>query len=153
MNEQIARLRMNRQVFLLGRVEHHALPPYYHACDLFATASLSEMNSISMLEAMASGLYVVQRLDIYNRNQISPGENGNTFETAQEMAALLREEAALSPEQREARRRRVTAYTQRYGEEEFIRAVLNVYERAISEYNAKRNIKARAKANSRKGRS
>ena len=30
---------------LLGRLEHNALPPYYHACDVFATASLSEMNS------------------------------------------------------------------------------------------------------------
>ena len=64
------------QVRLLGRIEHAALPPYYHACDAFATASLSEMNSISMLEAMASGLYVLQRLDLYNKDQITPGVSG-----------------------------------------------------------------------------
>ena len=114
--------------------------------DLFTTASLSEMNSISMLEAMASGLYVIQRLDIYNKNQITPGENGNVFNTAEEMAALLREEAALTPEQRALRRQKVTAFTQRYGEKEFIRAVLNVYERAMAEYKAKMKIKAKAKS-------
>ena len=127
LERQIARLGVGAQVRLLGRIEHQFLPPYYHACDLFTTASLSEMNSISMLEAMASGLYVIQRLDIYNKNQITPGENGNVFNTAEEMAALLREEAALTPEQRALRRQKVTAFTQRYGEKEFIRAVLNVY--------------------------
>ena len=143
---EIARLGVGAQVRLLGRIEHQFLPPYYHACDLFTTASLSEMNSISMLEAMASGLYVIQRLDIYNKNQITPGENGNVFNTSEEMAALLREEAALTPEQRALRRQKVTAFTQRYGEKEFIRAVLNVYERAMAEYKAKMKIKAKAKS-------
>ena len=64
---QIHANHMDRQIQLLGKIEHSLLPPYYHACDLFATASLSEINSISMLEAMASGLYVLQRLDIYNK--------------------------------------------------------------------------------------
>ena len=102
LERQIVRLGVGAQVRLLGRIEHQFLPPYYHACDLFTTASLSEMNSISMLEAMASGLYVIQRLDIYNKNQITPGENGNVFNTAEETVALLREEAALTPEQRTA---------------------------------------------------
>ena len=146
LERQIVRLGVGAQVRLLGRIEHQFLPPYYHACDLFTTASLSEMNSISMLEAMASGLYVIQRLDIYNKNQITPGENGNVFNTAEEMAALLREEAALTPEQRALRRQKVTAFTQRYGEKEFIRAVLNVYERAMAEYKAKMKIKAKAKS-------
>ena len=148
LDEQIRRLGMENQVQMLGRIEHIELPPYYHACDLFATASLSEMNSISMLEAMASGLYVVQRLDIYNRNQIVPGENGNVFTNADELAALLREEDALSPSGRAVRRKTVSAYTQRYGEKDFIRAVLNVYDRAIAEYALKQKAKETVKKKS-----
>ncbi len=147
LDEQIRRLGMEKQVRLLGRIEHAELPPYYHACDLFATASLSEMNSISMLEAMASGLYVVQRLDIYNRSQIVPGENGNVFTDADGMAALLREEDALSPAERAARRKTVSAFTQRYGEKDFIRAVLNVYDRAAAKYALKQKAKETAKKN------
>ncbi len=145
LDEQIRRLDIERQVRMLGRIEHAELPPYYHACDLFATASLSEMNSISMLEAMASGLYVVQRLDIYNRNQIVPGENGNVFTDADGMAALLREEDALSPAERAARRKTVSAFTQRYSEKDFIRSVLNVYDRAIAKYALKQKAKETAK--------
>ena len=145
LDDQILRLGVEDQVRMMGRIEHNELPPYYHACDLFATASLSEMNSISMLEAMASGLYVVQRLDIYNQEQIVPGENGNVFTDAAGMAALLREADALSPAERAKRRETVSAFTRRYGEKEFIRAVLHVYDRAVAEYalkqKAKENIK------------
>ena len=150
LDEQIRRLRLENQVRMLGRIEHAELPPYYHACDLFATASLSEMNSISMLEAMASGLYVLQRLDIYNRNQIVPGENGNVFTDADGMAALLREEDALSSDRRAERRRTVSAFTQRYGEKDFIRAVLNVYDRAIAEHVLKQKAKETVKKKSRR---
>lgn len=135
LNEQIETLDMSLQISLLGRIEHQDIPPYYHACDLFATASLSEMNSISMLEAMASGLYVVQRFDVYNKAQISVGENGATFDTSQEMATLLLEQGSLTPSQCKQRRQTVTAYTTRYGKKEFIAQVLDVYTRAIYQYN------------------
>ncbi|MEG2652040.1 MAG: glycosyltransferase, partial [Ruthenibacterium sp.] len=137
LSRQILTLGMQKQIKLLGRIEHAALPPYYHACDLFTTASLSEINSISMLEAMASGLYIIQRYDLYNKNQIIVGENGATYTTAEEMAALLREECALSSAQRVTRRATVTACATRYGCKEFVAAVMNVYQRALREYKAK----------------
>ena len=68
LREQVEAHGLQNQIHLLGRIDHELLPPYFQACDLFTTASLSEINSISMLEAMASGLYVIQRLDIYNRD-------------------------------------------------------------------------------------
>lgn len=137
LNAQISRLGMNSQIKLLGPIKHDELPPYYHACDLFATASLSEMNSISMLEAMASGLYVLQRLDIYNKGQISCGENGNLYETAAEFAALVKEEGEMNKEQRAQRSEIVTNYTKKYGKQEFIDQVLNVYQRASARFEAK----------------
>lgn len=125
---------LERQVFLLGKIDHDLLPPYYHACDAFATASLSEINSISMLEAMASGLYVLQRLDIYNKNQITEGVNGSLYTSAAEFGNLVRETAALDANARLVRRRNVTDSTQKYGRAEFIAAVVNVYERAMATY-------------------
>ena len=125
------------QVRLLGGIEHSALPPYYHACDAFATASLSEMNSISMLEAMASGLYVLQRLDLYNKDQIAPGVSGDFFSTREGFAALCREQAALSGVQKAARRAGVEAESRKYGKGEFAHRVLDVYQRAAAEYSGK----------------
>lgn len=130
LNKLVTKLGMKNQIQLLGPIKHEELPPYYRACNLFATASLSEMNSISMLEAMASGLYILQRLDIFNKGQISEGENGNTFTTASELAVLIKQEGEMNETEREERGKRVTAFTQKYGKEEFIESVLNVYERA-----------------------
>lgn len=87
-----------------------------------------------MLEAMASGLYVLQRLDIYNKNQITVGVNGALYTNAAEFGALVKEQAALDPAARQQRRRSVTGSTQQYGREEFIAAVVNVYERAMVTY-------------------
>lgn len=132
--QQINRLNIGNQVKLLGRIDHDKLPAYYQACDLFATASLSEMNSISMLEATASGLYVVQRLDELNRDQIESGQNGDVFSTPKEFTAIVQEYADLSPQKRQERKKSVEAYSKRYGPKEFIASVLGIYEKAIKEY-------------------
>lgn len=138
LQHQIDTLGVGTQVKLLGRIEHDELPPYYQACNLFATASLSEMNSISMLEAMASGLYVLQRYDVYNKDQISEGVNGHTFTSCEEFGAQLDEQLALTEAQRTARRKSVTEYTQRYGIDQFLDSVLTVYQRAVLSYDQKR---------------
>ena len=36
-----------------------------------------------MLEAMPSGLYVLQRLDLHNKDQIAPGVSGDFFSTGE----------------------------------------------------------------------
>lgn len=136
LQQQIDTLQINKQITLLGRIEHNQLPPYYHACDVFATASLSEMNSIAMLEATASGLYVLQRLDVFNKDQIVPNVNGNLFNTSAEFANLVQEQGNLSLQEKQLRREKVTAHSQKYGKAEFIRSVLNIYDRAILKYNA-----------------
>ncbi len=127
LQEQIDQAGLSSQIKLLGKIDHSQLPPYYHAMDVFTTASLSEINSISMLEAMASGLYVIQRLDIYNKDQITVGTNGALYETPEQFKALILEQAALTAEAKAERRKKVTSSTRRYGQEEFINAVLNFF--------------------------
>lgn len=135
---QIHSLGMEGQIRLMGKMDHGTLPPYFHACDLFVTASLSEINSISMLEAMASGLYVLQRLDIYNKDQIREGVNGHLYTTGPEFTALVQEQVALSESAKQARRKTVCDSTRGYGPREFTQAVVDVYNRALDEYAARR---------------
>lgn len=52
-----------------GKVIHDELPPYIHTCDIYVTASLSDTNSISMLEGMAGGLPVLQLYDELNADR------------------------------------------------------------------------------------
>ena len=90
LRDQIAALGCGDRVIMSGRVEHPELPPYLLASDIYVTASLSDTNSISMLEGMAAGLPVLQRRDPINANQIKDGENGWSFDSPEEMAELLR---------------------------------------------------------------
>lgn len=127
LQEKITENGMQNQIYLLGKKDHDDLPRYYQACGLFATASLSEMNSISLLEATASGLYAVQRLDEKNRDQIVSEVNGEEFTTQQEFAEIVRRHHALPPGEKAARSRQVSAHACRYGTKEFTEKVLAVY--------------------------
>jgi 1,2-diacylglycerol 3-alpha-glucosyltransferase len=93
-------LGISEMVTFTGLIKHEDVAAVFAACDIFATASLSEMNSISMLEGMASGLPALQRYDELNADQIEDGVNGYHFRTAEEMAARMKEIRALSPEAR-----------------------------------------------------
>ena len=110
---------------------HDVLPPYLASCDVFATASLSEMNSISMLEAMATGLPVLQRYDELNADQIREGINGFTFQNAEEFAKHLRYIRALSAEQLQALKTSVIDSVHQNGAEEIADCMLNVYQKAL----------------------
>ena len=86
---------------------------------------------------MASGLYVVQRLDLYNREQIDQGKNGDVFVDTSGYAKIIRGWDALSDSEKSALRAGVSDTTRRYGEKEFTRSVIHVYQRAVYEYSMK----------------
>lgn len=131
LEEQIKNIGANAQIKMLGRIEHEELPPYYQACDMFATASLTEMNSISLIEANASGLYTAHRLDADNLDQIEDGVNGKFFETQKEFEEIVREHSHLSDKAKAKRKKAVTEYAKRYGPKEFCEAVVEVYEKVL----------------------
>ena len=73
------RLGIDKVVVFTGKVPNGQLLPYYAACDVFLTASLSDTNSISMLEAMSMGLPIIQREDVINKGQVVENVNGFIF--------------------------------------------------------------------------
>lgn len=89
LEHQAKNLGIENMVTFTGAVMHNDLPPYLAACDIYVTASLSDTNSISMLEGMATGLPVLQRLDKLNEDQVVDGKNGYVFNTPEEMASEL----------------------------------------------------------------
>ncbi len=76
---QAKRLGIDNVVIFTGKVPNGQLLPYYAACDVFLTASLSDTNSISMLEAMSMGLPIIQREDVINKGQVVENVNGFIF--------------------------------------------------------------------------
>ena len=98
--EQLAQqLGITDTVVFTGKVLHPDLPPYAHTCDIYVTASLSDTNSISMLEGMAGGLPVLQLYDELNADQVTDGVNGYMFRDAAEMGQRLRQIRDMEPEE------------------------------------------------------
>lgn len=122
-----------KNVAFTGKIPHEKLPPYLCSGNVYISASLSEMHSISMLEGMASGLTVLQRQDPQNLDQIKSGVNGYLFETADEMGAKLREIAALEPSQKEELKQSVAASVAEHSGKEISEFILKIYRQAQDE--------------------
>ncbi len=127
-------LGIGDRVIFTGAIPHEQLPPYYACCNAYATASLSEMYSISMLEAQASGLPVVQWLDPDNIDQIQVGVNGYLFETEEEFGTILHKLAAVSPEQRGGLSQMVRDSVKERSSDSIARYLLDLYQQAINKH-------------------
>lgn len=132
-------LGIKNQIIFTGKLDHNDVASYYYASDIYTTASLTEINSISMLEAMASGLMVLQRFDLYNKDQIVAGENGFLYNDSLEFVKLVKRFHDMPVEERQKARDTVYAFSRHYGPAEFIEKVINVYDIAVHKYNS--NIK------------
>ena len=133
------------KVRFTGRVEHEDLPAYYMMSKLYLTSSLSEMNSISMLEAMAMGLPVLQRVDEINKDQIQVGKNGYLFYDEKEMYKYLKYLSSLDDERYKQIKFEVEETVSQKDELEIARKELKVYEKAIERGKLQEMMKRKSK--------
>lgn len=120
-------LKIDDLVTFAGRVEHDDLVNFYACCDLYVTTSLSDTNSISMLEAMATGLPVLHILDELNEGQVIEGVNGFIFNDAQEMYKKIIAYKNLSDEDKHILRCSVIESVKKSGQENLANYLLDVY--------------------------
>jgi len=66
-----------------------AIPDYYRAADVFVTASVTETQGLTVLEAMAAGVPVVARRDPSFASMIRDGKDGLLFENQAELGDAL----------------------------------------------------------------
>ncbi len=67
-------------VHFAGQVSQAELPKYHRAADLYLSASHSDGSSVSLMEALASGVPALVSNIPGNREWVTPGENGWQFE-------------------------------------------------------------------------
>ncbi len=74
------RYKVEKFVTFTGFLDHESYPDIYAIADLFVMPSLCELQSISTLEALASGLPVVAAEKYALPELVHPGKNGFLFE-------------------------------------------------------------------------
>ncbi len=100
LEQQAKKLGIDNIVIFTGKIPNNKLLPYYAACDVFLTASLSDTNSISMLEAMAMGLPIIQRNDPINKGQVIENVNGFIFNDENSFIEKLNKVYKMTQEER-----------------------------------------------------
>lgn len=138
LQEQAKRLGIDDMVIFTGMIDHGDLPVYYGACQLYITASLSDTNSISMKEAMATGLPVLHILDPLNAGQVVNGVNGYIYRDADEMYKILKDYQALPQAEKEKLTNSVINSVKIYSSEALAEHLIDVYRKAITKKSASR---------------
>lgn len=129
--KMVNKLKLSNNVNLIGKVPWDEIPKYYQVADIFATASRSETQGLTVIEAMASSLPVVAADDDSFKEIIVDDLNGYLFKNKKEYRKIvsylienkdkmkfLSKQARISSE----------AYSSKY----FAERILKVYQSALN---------------------
>jgi len=83
------KLNLNEQVIFAGAKPWHSIMSYYHIGDVFVSASQSETQGITYIEALASGLPIVVKSDPCLEGVVIEGVNGYTFNKKDEFVKTI----------------------------------------------------------------
>lgn len=91
LEEKVKSLGMTGRVTFTGMIPLKEVANYYQLGDVFVSASKSETQGLTYVEALASGLPVVARKDACLKSVVLDGYNGWQYENAEEFFHALEE--------------------------------------------------------------
>lgn len=89
LEQQVRSLGLEAQIVFTGMVPPETVSRYYHAGDLFVSASTSETQGLTYLEALSAGLPMLCRTDACLQDVLIDGKNGWQYRTQEEFQACL----------------------------------------------------------------
>lgn len=125
-------LNLQENVIFTGKAAWDDMPYYYHISNVFATASKTETQGLTIIEAMASDVVPVCMRDEAFNSMITEELNGLFFETNEEYEKqILRLYENKEERMRFDKQARIQA--EHYSSKNYAERVLEVYNRAIKE--------------------
>lgn len=133
-------LGLKKNITFTGAIPWEEIPKYYQLADIFATASTSETQGLTIIEAMAASLPVVCADDIAFNSIVVNDINGQLFNTDKEYIKkvnnLIKDKTKLYNMSIEARETSENHSVEKYAE-----SVLKVYKRSVNKSNEEKNKK------------
>lgn len=83
------RLGLGSRFKFVGVVDHAKMAQYYAVARCYATVSLSEVQPMTVIEALISGLPVLSRKDLAYEGMVQPNMNGFMVDSDEEMTSAL----------------------------------------------------------------
>ncbi len=141
LKELSAELGIEGSVDFLGSRPWTEIGKYYRLGDVFVSASCSETQGLTYVEAIASGLTVVVREDDCSKEIITDGETGFCFSDNEGMIKAIIDALNMTESDREAMRVKGYERIQGLSAERFAENIENFYMKVIDRYNEKRKSK------------
>lgn len=128
LQDQAKRLGVQDIIYFAGPKEAALVPYYYYACDAFISASISETQGLTYIEAMAAHLPVLARYDKNLDGIIQNQQNGFFF---YDQPSLIERVKQLASMDLTAMKQQAYEDSKKYSSEAFYEAVIQVYQDAI----------------------
>ena len=124
-------LGISSLVDFVGEVSGLEVPFYYHLADIYTSASITETQGLTFMEAMAAGRIVLARFDSNLTGTIINGKTGFFFTDDSSFVSQVEKIFALSKEQKEAIIKEAYRSADVYSLDKFYENIVRVYKRAI----------------------
>ncbi|SJZ76488.1 glycosyltransferase [Anaerorhabdus furcosa] len=134
LRQKVKELALEDMVKFAGKKPAIEIPSFYHASNCFVSASITETQGMTYIEALASGLPLFARPDNVLEELVVEDETGYYFKTPQELAEKLKEYLADSDDHKKQMVVNAIEKAKPYDSQEFYRKIYHVYESAIANY-------------------
>lgn len=127
-------LNINDITIFVGQVSGLEVPFYYHLSDIYTSASITETQGLTFMEAMAAGNIVLARFDSNLTGTIVNGKTGYFF--TDEESFVNQAETIFSLKEEEKKEILNNAYqiVDKYSIDRFYENIMRVYNRAIRKH-------------------
>lgn len=122
-------LGVEEHVIFTGMVPPGEVQNYYQLGDVFVSASTSETQGLTYIEAAANGLPLLCRQDDCLADVLQEGENGYEYTSAEEFLNAI--DAVMDPAWREAASKRSEEIAASFDKKAFGEAIENIYESVL----------------------
>jgi 1,2-diacylglycerol 3-alpha-glucosyltransferase len=127
-------LKIEDKVIFTGKIPSLEVPAYYHASDAFVSASLTETQGMTFIEALAAECRLFARPDDVLTELVIEDKTGYYFKSTHEFASKVMHHLSKTKKQREEMCIAAKAQVRIYDDREFGKAVENVYQTTIHNY-------------------
>ena len=127
-------LHISHLVDFIGFVTAEEVPFYYHLADVYNSASTTETQGLTFMEAMSAGAIVLARFDDNLTNTIIDGETGFFFTDEASYISKVEKIFNLKDEEKERINDKALKIIDQYSMDKFYTNVLEVYKRALRKH-------------------
>ncbi len=132
--EMVKKLGIEKYVFVAGPRPAADVPDIYRAADGFVSASLSETQGMTFIEALAAGLPILVRKDEVLEGLCIEGVTGSYFQNENDLAEKLKVFLNMDQKRLDEMHAKALEVVNPYSSEVFYEKVIKVYERVIESY-------------------